>query len=169
MFNLNDFDAVLSTDDGWTRKIRGESREWVYSRRVGDGIELYVYSSIHIGTGYARAKGRDAIRVCAVRAGRGYIKATRVNRGATWRHNLAKRMAWVVSEALARLAREEPSMARSATAPTPATATTTATGKATCRRCGQTGLHWQVSARTGRYYLTGSPMRNDFHSRVCGS
>lgn len=98
---LQEMDEALSRDLGWVRDVipLGNSREWVYSfshERLQD-VVIKVWSSIQIGNGQARRSGADAIRVCAVRHERGYIRSRRVNRVTGWRNNLRLRIREVMA------------------------------------------------------------------------
>jgi len=106
--SLAEMDNALRADKGWTRSVQGRAREHVYSYTLkGDsGIQIKVWSSIHVDNSQARGVGRDAIRVCAVRGNFGYIKSTRVHRVGGWRNNLRNRVMSVIREAKERLFRE---------------------------------------------------------------
>jgi len=106
--SLAEMDSALRSDKGWTRAVQGRGREYVYSYTLkGDsGIQIKVWSSIHVENSQARGVGRDAIRVCAVRGNYGYIKSTRVHRVLGWRDNLRNRVMTVIREAKERYKRE---------------------------------------------------------------
>ena len=101
---LSQFDAMLKERNGWDREVQSGSREFVYTQEIRGirGAVLMVYSSIHEATERSRGKGHDAIRVCVVKDGRGFIKSRRVNRTQNWRDNLWARIKTTTQEAYKR-------------------------------------------------------------------
>jgi hypothetical protein len=92
-------------------------RETVYDHTLPNfpGIVVRVFSSIHKDSALARAKGADAIRVCAVNFTKniGWIRSTRVLRVEGWRDNLHRAIVRTISQATDRceqLARAEAAM-----------------------------------------------------------
>ena len=102
-----EMEEVLSESKGWTRKVQSGSNEFVYSFTLKSvpGAVVLVYSSITAAG--ARSSGHDAIRVCAVRGDRGYIKSQRVHRVQGWRANLQTRVMSVIAEAKGRAQKEQ--------------------------------------------------------------
>lgn len=110
---LGQMDEVLQKDKGWERSIHNPGRansEYVYNFPLSNpqGTVVKVYSSINPQG--CRRKGKDAIRVCAVRTTstgvRGYIKGKRVHRVEGWRDNLRARVKKVIADARERNERE---------------------------------------------------------------
>ena len=101
---LSQFDAMLKERNGWGREVQSGSREFVYSQEIRGirGAVLMVYSSIHEATERGRGRGHDAIRVCVVKNGEGFIKSKRVHRTQNWRDNLWKRIKTTTEEAYKR-------------------------------------------------------------------
>lgn len=116
---LADMDSVLKPESGWTRSVEGAGREYVYSFsgiRSVPNLVIKVFSSVHCDTGRGRGRGHDAIRVAAVRYGRGYIRSGRVNRTQGWRGNLETRVMNVIREARERFERDSVETTRRAPA-----------------------------------------------------
>jgi hypothetical protein len=90
--------SVLSK---WTIVEDTNARELVFDFSIGQGVSIRVFSSITRGS--ARKCGGDAIRVCAVRNGKGFIKSKRVYRIGTWEKNLKKAVNSVIEQARERL------------------------------------------------------------------
>jgi|DEB0MinimDraft_6_1074348.scaffolds.fasta_scaffold99636_2 hypothetical protein len=92
---------LLKSDKGWKQTTTAKTKELVYEFPLKqDGIVIKVYSSI--ARGQSRKKGTDAIRVCAVKGDKGWVKAPRVLRVEGWRDNLKTRVLDVITQAKAR-------------------------------------------------------------------
>lgn len=98
---LDQMRETLKEVNGWkelTAFEYGVPSEYVFVRDLVSipGFQIKVYTSISKGTAHGRTKGRDAIRVCALRKEgnewRGVAKATRVHRTQGWRDNLMARI-----------------------------------------------------------------------------
>lgn len=96
------FDAMLKSHNGWSKSVVGQELAYSQEIRGIQGATMVVYSSIHEGTGQGRGRGHDAIRVCVVKDGRGFIKTGRVNRTQNWRDNLWARIKTTTQEAYKR-------------------------------------------------------------------
>jgi hypothetical protein len=96
-FDIAAMSELLTPDKGWAavHGYRELVLEWKF--RKYPGVVLRVYTSIDRETGFAREKGSDAIRVCAVNltTKKGLVKAKRVLRVTNWRVNLKRRI-WEV-------------------------------------------------------------------------
>jgi hypothetical protein len=96
---LEEFSAVLKRDKGW--KQGGAGAEVVYIFTLKCGIEIKVYTGIAGGS--CRPCGGDAIRVCAVNHGRGWIATSRINRTPGWQLRLQFKVLDVIAKSKARL------------------------------------------------------------------
>lgn len=103
---LDDMRATLKAERGWKEDTDfeyGTPREYVFTRDLTTlpGFRIKVYTSISKSNAHSRDKGRDAIRVVAIRKvgneWRGLAKASRVHRTQNWRDNLMARIEQVFS------------------------------------------------------------------------
>ena len=103
---LKDIREVLTAEKGWNLDmLEAGTKEYVFQFPLSSSphIVIRVCSGITFG-GNSRGCGKDAIRVYALdtRAGRGYIKTSRVYRIGTWKKNLVKAVTNCFQDAKAR-------------------------------------------------------------------
>jgi hypothetical protein len=98
---LADVRDFLKADKGWKEVKLPGVREHVFDwePKRWPGCVIRVYTSISVDHSFARRKGSDAFRVCAVDivSSKGLLKSQRVNRTTSWRTRLQA----VVTEKLA--------------------------------------------------------------------
>lgn len=99
---LAQMQAALKASKGW-KAVKPEVHEHVFGWKVPHwpGVFVLVYTGIDKEGGKSRAKGKDAIRVCAVDVvnDRGVIKTKRVHRTQNWEANMQKRVLACVKHA----------------------------------------------------------------------